>query len=189
MVEKAKWNSRKKWLLVIFLVAAIVAIFLVMTGVMQTKGIVVMETSMGTMKFQLEMEKAPKTSENFIKLVRSGFYDGLVFHRVIEDFMIQGGDPNGDGTGGPGYTIQDEFNEDLKHDGFGVMSMANTGRPNTGGSQFFVTLDATPWLDGRHAVFGRLIEGEEVLRSIGSVATDSNDKPIISVVIKSVKVY
>lgn len=180
-------RKRKKWLSAA-IILVVIAAFLVMVGVMQTKGIVVMETSMGAMKFQLEMEKAPKTSENFIKLARSGFYDGLTFHRVMDGFMIQGGDPNGDGTGGPGYVIPDEFHPDLKHDGTGVLSMANRG-PDTGGSQFFITLDATPWLDGRHAVFGHLIEGEDVLTSIGSVATDSNDRPITPVVIKSVKIH
>jgi len=151
------------------------------------KGIVTMETSMGTMKFQLEMEKAPETSQNFIDLAEDGFYDGLIFHRVIEGFMIQGGCPDGDGTGGPGYEIDDEFHEDLKHDKMGILSMANHG-PDTGGSQFFITLDETPWLDGKHAIFGHLIEGEEVLESIGSVDTDSTDRPIEDVVIEKVEV-
>jgi len=156
-------------------------------GFLGMKGIVTMETSMGTMKFQLEMEKAPETSQNFIDLAEDGFYDGLIFHRVIDGFMIQGGCPKGDGTGGPGYEIDDEFHEDLKHDKVGILSMANHG-PDTGGSQFFITLDETPWLDGKHAVFGHLIEGEEVLEAIGSVETDSRDKPIEDVVMEKVEV-
>lgn len=151
------------------------------------KGIVTMETTMGTMKFQLEMEKAPLTSQNFINLTKSGFYNGLTFHRVIEGFMIQGGDPLGNGRGGPGYTIKDEFNSDLRHDGIGVLSMANKGLPDTGGSQFFITLAEAPWLDGRHAVFGRLIGGQDVLEKIGSVETDSNDMPLEDVVIEQVR--
>ncbi|UCG95930.1 MAG: peptidylprolyl isomerase [archaeon] len=170
----------------VLVLIAIAAGTIIMGGFLGKQGIAVIETNMGTIKLQLETERAPKTSLNFINLAESGFYDGLVFHRVIEDFMIQGGDPNGDGTGGPGYTIKDEFHGDLKHDA-GVISMANAG-PNTGGSQFFITLKATPWLDGHHAVFGHLIEGEDVLKRIGSVPTDSNDKPLEDVVIKSIRI-
>jgi len=151
------------------------------------KGIATIETSMGTMKFQLEMEKAPKTSENFINLSQKGFYNGLIFHRVIEDFMIQGGCPEGTGMGGPGYKIKDEFHPDLKHDKIGILSMANAG-PNTGGSQFFITLKETPWLDGKHAVFGHLIEGEDVLKEIGSVATGTADRPLEDVVIEKITI-
>lgn len=122
-------------------------------------------TKKGTIRIQLHADKTPKTVENFEKLVAKGFYNGLKFHRVIADFMVQGGCPNGDGRGGPGYTFGDEFHKDLKHDGPGVLSMANAG-PNTNGSQFFITHVATPWLDGKHSVFGRVIEGMDVVNAI-----------------------
>ena len=122
-------------------------------------------TSKGTIRIKLHDDKAPKTCANFEKLAAEGFYDGLTFHRVIADFMIQGGCPRGDGTGGPGYKFDDEFHADLKHDGPGVLSMANSG-PNTNGSQFFVTHVATPWLDGKHSVFGQVVEGQDVVNAI-----------------------
>ena len=122
-------------------------------------------TNKGTITIKLHADKMPKTCANFEKLASQGFYDGMAFHRVIPDFMIQGGCPNGDGTGGPGYTFEDEFHPDLKHDGPGVLSMANSG-PNTNGSQFFITHVATPWLDGKHSIFGRVLEGEEVVNAI-----------------------
>lgn len=127
--------------------------------------IAVIETNRGTIKFQLHADKAPRTVANFEKLARAGFYDGLKFHRVIADFMIQTGCPQGTGRGGPGYTFADEFHPELKHDGPGVLSMANAG-PNTNGSQFFITHVATPWLDGKHSVFGRVIEGQDVVNAI-----------------------
>ncbi|MFT4282997.1 MAG: peptidylprolyl isomerase [Candidatus Woesearchaeota archaeon] len=145
------------------------------------------KTNYGTMKIELFEDKAPITVENFIKLAEDGFYENVIFHRIIEDFMIQGGDPTGTGRGGPGYTINDEFHPDLKHDRKGILSMANAG-PNTGGSQFFITLIPTPWLDNRHSVFGALIEGEDVLDQIGSVETDSQDRPLDNVVIESVSI-
>jgi len=148
--------------------------------------IAVIETNLGTMKFELYQDKAPITVGNFINLTKKGFYNGLIFHRVIDGFMIQGGDPTGTGRGGPGYTIPDEFHPDLKHNSIGILSMANAG-PNTGGSQFFITLAPTPWLDGKHSVFGKLIEGEDVLKKIGSVETDQNDRPLED--IKMIKVY
>jgi len=123
------------------------------------------ETSKGTIQLDLYEEETPKTVANFEKLVGDGFYDGLRFHRVIENFMIQGGCPKGDGTGGPGYQFEDEFHQGLKHDGPGVMSMANSG-PNTNGSQFFITHVATPWLDGKHSVFGRVTDGQDVVDAI-----------------------
>jgi peptidyl-prolyl cis-trans isomerase B (cyclophilin B) len=122
-------------------------------------------TNKGNIRLQLHDDKTPKTCANFEKLASDGFYDGLTFHRVIDDFMIQGGCPQGTGTGGPGYTFEDEFHSDLNHDGPGVLSMANSG-PNTNGSQFFITHIATPWLDGKHSVFGRVIDGQDVVNSI-----------------------
>lgn len=123
------------------------------------------ETPRGTIKLELFADKTPKTVANFEKLAKSGFYDGLNFHRVIADFMIQGGCPNGTGTGGPGYTFEDEFDPSLKHDGPGTLSMANAG-PNTNGSQFFITHVACPWLDGKHTVFGKVLEGQDVVDAI-----------------------
>ena len=145
------------------------------------------ETTEGTFSAELFQGRAPETVANFVGLVRDGFYDGLIFHRVIPDFMIQGGDPDGTGMGGPGYTIDDEFHPELRHDGPGVLSMANAG-PDTGGSQFFITLAATPWLDDRHAVFGRVIEGMDVVESIGAVETDANDRPLDEVRMETVTI-
>ena len=147
----------------------------------------VFETSMGTFTCWLETKLAPVTTDNFIKLADKGFYNNLIFHRVIDGFMIQGGCPNGTGTGGPGYTIKDEFNSELRHSGPGILSMANAG-PNTGGSQFFITLKATPWLDNHHAVFGRVSEGMDVVQKIGHTKTDANDKPVVPVVIRKVTI-
>jgi peptidyl-prolyl cis-trans isomerase B (cyclophilin B) len=127
--------------------------------------IATIETARGTIRIQLFDAEVPKTVANFEKLVNQGFYNGLKFHRVINDFMIQGGCPLGNGTGGPGYKFSDEFHADLKHDGPGILSMANSG-PNTNGSQFFITHVATPWLNGKHSVFGRVIAGQEVVDSI-----------------------
>ena len=115
------------------------------------------KTNRGDIRIELYGDKAPKTVANFEKLTKDGFYDGLKFHRVIPDFMVQTGCPQGTGTGGPGYSFKDEFHKDLKHDGPGVLSMANSG-PNSNGSQFFITHVATPWLDGKHSVFGRVID-------------------------------
>ena len=119
----------------------------------------------GDSVIELFADKAPKTVNNFVFLARDGFYDGVTFHRVIADFMAQGGDPTGTGTGGPGYKFADEFHPDLKHSKPGTLSMANAGR-NTNGSQFFITFAPTPWLDGKHAVFGQVVKGMDVLRSI-----------------------
>ena len=123
------------------------------------------ETNRGTIRIQLHDDKAPKTVANFEKLVGKGFYNGLKFHRVIANFMIQGGCPLGTGTGGPGYNFEDEFDPSLKHDAPGVLSMANAG-PNTNGSQFFITHVATPWLDGKHSIFGRVIAGQDVVNKV-----------------------
>jgi len=127
--------------------------------------IATIETNKGTIRLQLFADEAPKTCANFEKLATDGFYDGLKFHRVIPDFMIQTGCPQGTGTGGPGYKFADEFHADLKHDGPGVLSMANAG-PNTNGSQFFITHVATPWLDRKHSVFGKVLEGQDVVDAI-----------------------
>jgi cyclophilin family peptidyl-prolyl cis-trans isomerase len=147
----------------------------------------VFDTSIGTFKIELFEDKAPITTGNFIKLTEKKFYDGLMFHRVIDNFMIQGGCPKGDGTGGPGYTIDDEFHPDLKHDSEGILSMANAG-PNTGGSQFFITLTPTPWLDGKHAVFGKVVEGMDIVRKMGKVKTGPMDKPLELITINSVRI-
>lgn len=144
-------------------------------------------TNKGVFVAQMFEEKAPLTTKNFIELTEKGFYDGLIFHRVIDGFMIQGGCPNGTGTGGPGYRIKDEFGEGLLHDDEGILSMANAG-PNTGGSQFFITLAPTPWLNGHHAVFGKIVEGMDVVREIGSVATNFQDRPLDTVVMEKVEV-
>ncbi|MCI4339111.1 MAG: peptidylprolyl isomerase [Thermoplasmata archaeon] len=135
-----------------------------------------LRTTVGDIRIELFRDRAPKTVENFISLTKKGFYNGVQFHRVIPGFMIQGGDPKGDGTGGPGYTIKDEFDSTLRHDGPGILSMANAG-PNTGGSQFFITLAKTSHLDGKHAVFGRVRGGQDVVEKIGGVPRDSQDRP------------
>jgi cyclophilin family peptidyl-prolyl cis-trans isomerase len=146
----------------------------------------VFETSMGIFRAELFNDLAPKTCRSFMDLAERNFYDGIIFHRVIDGFMIQGGDPTGTGTGGPGYTIMDEFGPGLAHDA-GVLSMANAG-PNTGGSQFFITLEPTPWLDGKHAIFGKVTEGMDVVRAIGKTRVGANDKPIVDVVIKKLTI-
>jgi cyclophilin family peptidyl-prolyl cis-trans isomerase len=135
-----------------------------------------LKTTLGDIRIELFADRAPKTVANFVTLTKKGFYNGVVFHRVIPGFMIQGGDPSGNGTGGPGYTIPDEFHATLRHEGPGILSMANAG-PNTGGSQFFITLAATPWLDGKHAVFGKVRGGQDVVDKIAGVPRDARDKP------------
>jgi cyclophilin family peptidyl-prolyl cis-trans isomerase len=144
-----------------------------------------LQTNHGAIEVELFDEDAPKTVQNFVKLAKDGFYDGVTFHRVIPDFMIQGGDPTGTGSGGPGYTFEDEFND--RKVARGALAMANAG-PNTNGSQFFVvTAEATPWLDGKHTVFGRVTSGMDVVDKISSVETDANDKPREEVVIERVE--
>jgi peptidyl-prolyl cis-trans isomerase B (cyclophilin B) len=146
----------------------------------------VMNTSQGTIELELFDADAPKTVDNFTKLAGEGFYDGLTFHRVIPDFMIQAGCPRGDGTGGPGYQFEDEFNDHPVARGY--LAMANAG-PDTNGSQFFiVTTEAAPWLDGKHTVFGRVTSGQDVADAISSVERDSRDKPVEPVVIESITV-
>ena len=159
-----------------------------------------LKTSMGDIVIQLFEDKAPKTVANFVGLasgtkewldpktgekVKRPLYNGTIFHRVIPGFMIQGGDPLGNGRGGPGYQFEDEFHPDLRHSKAGILSMANAG-PNTNGSQFFITHQATPNLDGRHSVFGEVIKGQEVVVAIGSVSRDLRDRPIKDVVIKEI---
>jgi peptidyl-prolyl cis-trans isomerase A (cyclophilin A) len=150
------------------------------------------DTTEGTIKIKLFADKAPKTVENFVSLAegtKTGkpFYDGIIFHRVIPDFMIQGGCPEGSGRGGPGYKFADEFHPDLKHARKGVLSMANAG-PNTNGSQFFITVAPTPFLDNKHAVFGEVVEGYDVVEKISKVPRSSQDRPKTDVKIKSVKI-
>ena len=145
-----------------------------------------MNTTKGPIQLELFDEDAPETVANFRKLSTDGFYDGVIFHRVIPDFMIQGGDPTGTGTGGPGYTFEDEFNQHKVERG--ALAMANAG-PNTNGSQFFVvTTQAAPWLDGKHTVFGRVTEGMDAVDSISAVETDANDKPREAVTIERLEV-
>ncbi len=174
---------------------------------------VTLRTNHGDITVELFEKRAPRTVENFLGLARhdpaadespapgtntwedpetdeirgDSLYEGVVFHRVIDDFMIQGGDPIGTGRGGPGYQFDDEFHDDLTHDGPGILSMANAG-PDTNGSQFFITLAATPHLDGKHAVFGQVIDGMDVVEEIGSLPTDRNDAPQETVEIESVEI-
>jgi peptidyl-prolyl cis-trans isomerase A (cyclophilin A) len=159
-----------------------------------------LKTTMGDIVIQLFDDKAPKTVANFVGLatgtkewmdpktrekVKKALYNGTIFHRVIPGFMIQGGDPLGNGTGGPGYRFDDEFNPDLKHSKPGILSMANAGS-NTNGSQFFITHQATPQLDGRHSVFGEVVKGQEVVVAIGNVPRDLRDRPMKDVVLQEV---
>lgn len=147
----------------------------------------IIETNKGTIEIELFEDKAPITTANFIKLAEEGYYDGVIFHRVIPDFMIQGGDPTGTGRGSPGYTIKDEFAPGLRHDKKGMLSMANAG-PNTGGSQFFITVAPTPWLDGKHAIFGQVVKGQDVVDAISVVKRDGMDKPLEPVTMQKVTI-
>ena len=157
--------------------------------------VAVFDTSLGSFEAELYAKECPETVWNFINLAegrqdteRGGnYFDGLTFHRVIEGFVIQGGCPKGDGTGGPGYRFKDEFDPSLRHDDEGVLSMANAG-PGTNGSQFFITLGPTPHLDGRHAVFGKVVRGMDVVRKIGAVRTDPMDRPVEPVVMQKVTI-
>jgi len=162
-----------------------------------------LQTSEGDIEIRLFEERAPDTVENFVELATGDrtwehpetdeemdepLYDDVEFHRVIEDFMIQTGDPTGTGRGGPGYTFDDEFHEDLRHDSAGTVSMANRG-PDTNGSQFFITLDAQPHLDDKHAVFGEVVDGMDVVGAIGNVETDRQDNPTEPVVLEAVEIH
>ncbi len=145
------------------------------------------ETTLGDIYADLFEAEVPKTVQNFVTLAKKGYYDGIIFHRVIPDFMIQTGDPTGTGMGGPGYSFADEFSPKLKHDKPGMLSMANSG-PNTNGSQFFITQKATPWLDGRHAIFGQVTKGIDVVDLIVAAPRDGNDKPLKTIQMKKVTV-
>jgi cyclophilin family peptidyl-prolyl cis-trans isomerase len=175
----------KKYLMLVFILLILTSCNTTEVSNMRTK--ISIETNYGNMEAELYDDLTPKTAENFKKLAEKGFYNGTIFHRVIKDFMIQGGDPTGTGMGGPEYTIKDEFVSSLKHTKKGLFSMANSG-PNTGGSQFFITLVATPWLDNKHAIFGELKKGLDVLEKIGSTETDDNDRPLKEVKIIKVMV-
>jgi peptidyl-prolyl cis-trans isomerase A (cyclophilin A) len=159
------------------------------------------DTTQGSFTVELFAEHAPNTVANFVGLAtgtrtwrtpqgeesNAPFYNGLIFHRIIKDFMIQGGCPLGRGTGGPGYRFEDEFHSELRHTGPGILSMANSG-PNTNGSQFFITHKATPWLDGRHSVFGQVVEGMDVVNTIAEVRTGMQDRPLVDVRINTVTI-
>jgi peptidyl-prolyl cis-trans isomerase A (cyclophilin A) len=164
--------------------------------------IAIFETSLGTIKVKLLPENAPLTVENFVELAEGNkefmdlktgkktkkkFYDGLIFHRVIPDFMIQGGDPLGTGTGGPGYKFKDEIDPSLKFDKPGILAMANSG-PNTNGSQFFITEVSTPWLNGNHTIFGQVTEGLDIIKKIARTQVDFSDRPVEDVILKSVTI-
>jgi peptidyl-prolyl cis-trans isomerase B (cyclophilin B) len=170
-------------------VISLLALLLFVTGCTETKSTrtAVIETSMGSIKAELYESKAPVTVSNFISLAKSGFYDGLTFHRVIKGFVIQGGDPNGDGTGGSDKTIPLEVNKDLTHVD-GALGMARSADPNSASSQFYICDGPQHGLDGNYAVFGKVIEGMDVVRKIASVQTDAYDRPVKPVVIKSVRV-
>jgi cyclophilin family peptidyl-prolyl cis-trans isomerase len=151
--------------------------------------VVVMETTMGTIELELFAKETPKTVENFLGLVKKGYYNGIIFHRVIDNFMVQGGDPTGTGRGGEsiwGKPFADEFSSKLKFEGTGILAMANAG-PNTNGSQFFITLAATPWLDGKHTIFGKVVNGMDIVKAIGKVQVSQGmNKPLKDVVMKKV---
>ena len=152
--------------------------------------VAVIQTTMGTIELELFADKAVKTVQNFVGLAEKKYYNGIIFHRVIDNFMIQGGDPAGTGSGGEsiwGKPFEDEVKTGLKHSSEGILSMANAG-PNTNGSQFFITLKATPWLDGKHTVFGKVISGMEVVKAIGKTKTNQNDKPLIDVIMQKVTI-
>ena len=152
--------------------------------------VAVIKTNMGTIEIELFSDKTPKTVENFVGLANKGYYKGVIFHRVIKNFMIQGGDPTGTGRGGAslwGSKFEDEIVPDLKFDGPGLLAMANAG-PNTNGSQFFITLVPTPWLNGHHTIFGRVINGMDVVYAIGNVKTAPGDKPLKDVIIEKVTI-
>ena len=146
----------------------------------------VVKTNKGDMTIELYTKEAPKTVNNFVFLAKKSFYDGVIFHRVIKDFMIQGGDPTGTGMGGPGYQFEDEMN-DFVFDTGGILAMANSG-PNTNGSQFFITHAATPWLTGKHTIFGKVTKGMDVLNTIATTAVGAQDKPVDKISIQTIEI-
>lgn len=189
---------RHRWVTIISLLLCVALAGLIsscaqFTGVERgRKGapVAVVDTTMGRIVFRLFPDKAPRACENFTLLARKGYYDGVIFHRVINNFMIQGGDPTGTGRGGEsawGGVFGDEFSPDLTHDKAGTVSMANAG-PNMNGSQFFIALAPTPWLDNRHTIFGEVIEGMDVVKKIGEVRTGPADKPLQNVVMEKVSI-
>lgn len=145
-------------------------------------------TSFGDFRVQLREDLMPITANNFIKLTSKGYYDATIFHRVVEDFVIQGGDPSATGSGGPGYTIMDEYHVDMTHDSAGVIAMAKTAAPNSAGSQFYFTLSPQPGLDGRYSVFGSCIQGLQVILDIGKVPVNGDDRPLSAVVVDSIRI-
>ncbi len=154
------------------------------------KLVATVNTNVGSFEIELFADKAPKTVENFVGLITDGKYNGVIFHRVIADFMLQGGDPTGTGRGGESYwggKFEDEFHDSLRHTKPGMLSMANAG-PNTNGSQFFVTLVPTPWLDGKHAIFGEVVLGMDIVEAIGKTETGMMDKPVKDIVMETVTV-
>jgi cyclophilin family peptidyl-prolyl cis-trans isomerase len=168
----------------IFLEHRLLLCFLETTEVKMTKAI--FKTNQGSFTLELAVDKAPITAGNFIKLAKDGFYNGLIFHRIIKNFMIQGGCPKGNGTGGPGYKIKDEFHPDLKNEKF-TISMANAG-PNTGGSQFFINVRDNGYLDNKHAVFGHVIEGTDLVMKISDVKTGFQDMPVEKVIMEEISI-
>jgi peptidylprolyl isomerase len=182
---KKRTEDKKKWIIGIFIIVVLSLIFIgVKMADADTK--ILLETTEGNITIELYSQDMPITAGNFQKLVEQEFYDGVIFHRVIPDFMIQGGDPTGTGMGGPGYKIKDEFNGKQKNNR-GTISMANAG-PNTGGSQFFINLVDNNFLDRKHPVFGEVVEGMDVVDAISQVDTNSQDKPLKEVRIISAKV-
>ena len=160
------------------------------THMPESMTVAVINTNMGMIEIELFADKTPKTVENFVGLANKGYYDGIIFHRVIADFMLQGGDPTGTGRGGEslwGGKFEDEFVSELRHDTPGILSMANAG-PSTNGSQFFITLVPTPWLDGKHTIFGKVINGMNVVEDIGKVKTGPGDKPVEDIIMINVKI-
>ena len=173
-----KLTIKKKHLVIFIIVVVLIAGILIYNNMAKTNTTVLLQTNMGDIKIEMNSDM-PVTTGNFVSLVNKGFYDGVIFHRVIDGFMIQGGDPTGTGMGGPGYEIKDEFTNNNRNDR-GTISMANAG-PNTGGSQFFINLVNNNFLDSKHPAFGKVVEGMDVVDKIAKVKTNSNDKPLSEV--------
>jgi len=172
-------------ILILVVCGSVIAIAMGGKTKMPEKLYAVLETNKGNITCILYPEQAPKTVENFVTLAKKPFYDGTIFHRVIPDFMIQGGDPDGTGTGGPGYQFEEEFSDELGFDRVGRLAMANSG-PGTNGSQFFITIAPTTWLNNKHTIFGQVIEGQEIVEAISKVERNSSDKPVDAVVLQKV---